>query len=121
MMIAGYLSASWAVETFGSTTLVWTLTALVLPGSSSVRSTSLASVLYLTRTPVRDGVGSTWPLLRSSLASTGWRSIDFCTRLTSLPIEALFQVTSAASSVFKDLLRRLRQVRENMSPCWERL
>src|SRR4051794_13905638 len=98
MITAGYLSASCLVETLGWTTLVWTLTGSVAFGVSSVFSTFFASVLYFTRRPVREGVGSTWPLLRSTAASLGRRSIDARTRLTSLSIAGLLYVTSAASA-----------------------
>ena len=63
MITAGYFLASCAVETLGWTTDVLISTSRVLPGSSSVCSSSLASVLYFTRIPVREGFGSTTPLL----------------------------------------------------------
>src|SRR4051794_25687142 len=106
MITAGYFCASCLDETLGWTTLVWTLTVSVAPGVSRVFSTCLASELYLTRRPVWDSVGFTWPFERSTFASTGGRSIAFCTRLTSFEIAGLLYVTSAASSVLSVLLRR---------------
>src|SRR3954447_23329026 len=117
MITAGYFCASCFELTFGCTTVVWTWTVCVLPGSSSVFSTALASELYFTRRPVWESVGATWPFVRSIVASLGGRSIDCRTRLTSLAIAGLFQLTCAASSVLSDWLRRLRQLRANMLPC----
>ena len=93
----------------------------MLPGSSSVFSTSLASVLYFTRTPVWD-VRRVDLALREVERGVLGRAVDrLAHALDELVDRRLVQLTSAASSVLIDSLRRLRHERENMSPSCERL
>ena len=83
MMIAGYFSASCSVLTFGSITRVLTRAIRVDPMSTSSERMDLRRAAARTSSPSRDGVGSTWPLSRSSAASRTWISSLRSTRATT--------------------------------------